>query len=173
MGLYMHTAYKWKTIEDVMVTIKERNKSKRIVNDSLYIKITGQDPLLVWDSREHRNVYMSKTDWRIASSAFAKLDASVILQIPPRYFQEVCSSIGIRSKKGAVGVKEDISPHARGAYFSLDDIYDVSIEVERRGTMPAMPSVLEIKKLFSKGYVPYKINKDGTHTPVWSEGIIL
>jgi hypothetical protein len=173
MALYLHTSYRWTTIEDVMKSIKERNRTRRIVDDSLYIKIQGKDPMLCWDSKLCRNVYISKSDWRAASPAIRRVQASVILRIKPRYFQSIAESLGIESKKGQVGITV-IPPQNSFAFYSLDDIYDISIEIERR-QIPSnnSPSIIEIKRLFSKGYIPYKRTRDGEIIPTWDEGIII
>ena len=173
MGTYLHTSYNWTTIEDAMKSIKDRRQNRRIIDDVLFIKIQGGDPMLCWDSGNCKNIYIGKTDWRAASPAIRRVEASVILRVKPRYFQSLTESLGIVSKKGVVGYME-ISPRNPNAYYSLDDLYDVAIEIERR-RLPNnnSPSVMEIRRLFAKGYVPYKRTVTGDLVPVWDEGIIV
>lgn len=173
MGTYLHTSYNWTTIEDVMKSIKSRKSKRRIIDDTLYIKIQGKDPMLCWDSAYCRNIYISKADWRGASPAIRRVEASVILRVKPRYFQSLTESLGIVPKKGVIG-RTEISLQNPNAYYSLDDLYDVSIEIERR-QLPNnnSPSVMEIRRLFTKGYVPYKKTREGNLIPVWDEGIIV
>lgn len=171
MALYVHTYHSWRTIEEVMADIKKRNRRRRILDDSLLIKIVGRDPLLVWDSESGRRIYISKQDWRNASPAITRIEASVILRIKPSKFSDISNALGIHHKKGKVDVPNPMPQQHPKVYYSLDDLYDVSIELENRRAGDA-PSVIEIRRLFNKGYVPYKRTEHGQIVPVWDEQII-
>jgi hypothetical protein len=168
MGIYVHTSYRWKTFDDVMRDIFKRTSTRRIFNDSLYMKIQGRDPLLVWDSRNLRNVYISKADWQKGSPAIKRVEASIILKVPPDTFTDYCKELGIKPKRGKVG--EPPPKQSSLAFFSLDDLIDLSILLEykdRKGT----PSAYELKKLFARGYVTYKKNKQGQLVPLWNDSM--
>jgi hypothetical protein len=169
MGIYVHTAYRWKTFDDVIRDIFKRTSKFRIFNDSLYIKIQGRDPMLVWDSRETRNIFISKADWQKGSPAIKRVEAAIIMNVPPDSLTTYCQEIGIKPKRGKIG--EAIVPKtSKNSFLSLDDLVDLSIHLEyknRQGT----PSAYELKKLFARGYVTYKKNKNGDLVPLWNASL--
>jgi hypothetical protein len=169
MGIYVHTAYRWKTFDDVIKDVFKRTNRFRIFNDSLYIRIQGRDPLLVWDSRNAKNIFISKADWQKGSPAIKRIEAAIIMNIPPDTLSTYIEDLGIKPKRGKIG-EPTVPKTSTNSYLSLDDLIDLSIDLEYRNK-EGTPSAYELKKLFARGYVTYKKNKEGQLVPLWNTSL--
>lgn len=160
------TVYKWKTVEDVMDKLSRRNKKYRIIDDIMYIKESGGDPLRAWDCYQGKFVYLSRADWVQGSPALRRSEACVLMRIHPTTFAVKQNLLGIVGKRGIMG-KPEVSMRYPNVFYSLDDCFLIMQHVESS----KMSSERELRNLFAKGYLTYKRTQDGDFIPIWSETI--
>lgn len=160
------TVYKWKTVEDVMDKLSRRNNKYRIIDDIMYIKESGGDPLRAWDTYQGKFVYLSRADWVQGSPALRATEACVLMRIHPSTFRMKKDLLGIRGKKGIMG-RATVSERYPNVFYSLDDCFLIMEHVNSSN----MASEREIRNLFAKGYLTYKRTQDGDFIPIWSETI--
>lgn len=160
------TVYKWKTVEDVMAKLQKRNKKYRIIDGTMYIKVSGTDPLMAWDCTQKKYVYLSKADWLRGSPALRRTDACVIIRMIPHQFHEKSRLLGIFGHRGSPG-KQELPRTYPNVFYSIEDC----IEIIRNTNSTKIASEKEIRQLFSKGYITYKRTQSGEFIPVWSETI--
>jgi hypothetical protein len=169
MGLDAATSVRWSDIDTIMNNITLRNKRMRIINDSLYIKSRGADPIYAWDGGSEQFVWVRKQDWSRGSPAIRLVEACVIIRTTPQLFTTYRDVAGVVSKKSVPGVKGIPRQHPR-AYYSIADLMAISRELPvKKGYDPAGDT--EIRNLFAKGFTTYKKTKDGQFVPVWDETI--
>lgn len=171
MGLQISTAIKWTTLETVLDRISTRNRTKRIINDSLFIKVGGSDPLRCWDSENKQFVYVSKKDWLEASPCFTTLDVCKILRVSPGWAKRKRQELGIQLKVGIPGKLDGVPKQAPQAYHSLNDIIEIANACVGGANNQNIASEQEIRKLFARGYTTYKKSKNGEFYPTWEETI--
>lgn len=170
MGLDPSTSVRWSDIDTVMGILNNRNKRLRIINDSLYIKGHGADPIHAWDGGAKEFVWVRKHDWVRASPAIRMTEACVIMRTTPNLFKKYKLVAGVESKKAIPGKIDGIPRQNNHAYFSITDLIEISRELPiKKGYDPAGEN--EIRKLFSQGFTTYKKTKDGQFVPVWDETI--
>lgn len=172
MGLDPTTAVRWGTVEEVMERLATRNKKLRIIHDSLYVRVRGNDPIYAWDTEAGEHVYVRKQDWLRASPAIRTTEACIILRITPAWFKHRRDELGIKAKITNPRKLPDVPKQGPMYYYTVNDIIEISRELPRRGTKVSdAADEYEIRNLFSQGYVPYKKTKNGDFIPVWSETI--
>jgi hypothetical protein len=170
MPLRLSTAIEWTSLEDALERIENRNRKKRIIFDTLYIKVGGSDPLRCWDAENLNFVYVQRSDWIAASPTIATLEACVILRVSPTTVRRHRDALGIKMKRGVPGKFEGVPKQAPQAYYSLQDIIEIARSIADN-TKLDVASENEIRKLFARGYTTYKVNRFGEFVPTWSETI--
>lgn len=170
MGLDSNTAVKWNTVEDVMEIIGNRNKKMRIINESLHVMIKGTDPIYCYDNEGARYVYVRKSDWTKSSPAIKTIEACIILRITPHWFKRKKNELGIVPKGSVRGKVPGVRAQGKMVYYTVSDLIEISQSLVRTGPNGAAGEE-EIRKLFTRGYLTYKMTKDGQFLPVWDESI--
>jgi hypothetical protein len=171
MSLSLSTAYKWITLEEVLDRIHTRNKRYRIINDELFVRINGSDPVKCWRNDARMFVYVSKSDWLKASPAITTLEAAKILRITPYHVVRKRNELGILLKARTPGKVDGVPRQGPNAYFSVQDIIEIANDTPGGGRNSNVASELEIRRLFAQGYTSYKKLSNGEFVPVWEETI--
>lgn len=171
MSLSLSTAYKWITIEDVLDRIHTRNKRLRIINDSLFIRVSGTDPVKCWDNDGKVFVYVSKSDWLKASPAITTLEAAKIIRMTPHNVVKKRNELGIFLKARTPGKLDGVPKQPPNAYFSIQDVIEIANNTKGNGRNSDIASELEIRRLFAQGYTSYKKLPNGEFVPIWEETI--
>jgi hypothetical protein len=171
MGLSLQTAYKWITIEEVLDRIHTRNKKLRIINDALFVKVAGGDPIKCWNAHDKVFVYVSKNDWIKASPAITTLEAAKLIRITPYTVIRKRNDLGIMLKPNTPGKLDGVPKQQPGAYFSISDVIEIANNTSWNGRNQDPASELEIRRLFAQGYTAYKKLSNGEFVPIWEETI--
>lgn len=172
MGLDPQTAIRWTTPEQALGRVQTRNKRLRIVNESLMVRVRGNDPLYVWDSAAEHHVYIRKQDWVRASPAIRTIESCVILRMTPPTFRKRRDEMGVVPKRTTLRKFEDVPYHGPQTYYTINDLVEISKAFsDNKKNLSNFATEQEIRKLFSEGYVAYKRTKTGDFIPVWSESI--
>lgn len=170
MTLDATTAVRWGSVEDVLEKLSKRNRKFRVINDSLVIHSRGNDPMYCWDGEGEEWVWIRKQDWLKASPAIRTTEACILLRITPAWFKRRRDELGIKPKRSAMG-KKDLPVQGFQVYYSLNDIIEISRELPTNKFENGPADEHEIRKLFARGYVTYKLSKSGEYLPVWDESI--
>jgi hypothetical protein len=171
MPLQLSTAVKWTTLEDALERISKRNRTKRIIFDSLFIKVGGSDPLKCWDSNRRQFVYVTRADWLAASPAMTSLEVCKILRVTPGALKKRRDELGIKLKNGIPGRVEGVPTQAPQAYHSINDVIEIANSFVGHRNAGHIASEQEVRRLFTRGYTTYKLTKAGEFIPTWEETI--
>lgn len=171
MGLDAKTAISWTTLEEVLDRLEARNAKMRIINESLHVSIRGADPKYCWDGAGERYVYVRKQDWLKASPAIRTVEACVILRITPAWFKKRKNELGIEGKRSIPGKVAGVKRQGPMVYYSVEDIIQIARSLTSSGKGRNHAGEEEVRRLFSKGYVSYKLARSGEFVPVWDESI--
>lgn len=171
MGLDPETAIRWTTPEQAMYRISTRNKRLRIIEESLYIKCSGNDPIKAWDTEGNRFVYVRKQDWVKASPAIRTIEAAVLLRMTKAWFKKRRDASGVVPKRSNHHKIEGVPKQGPQTYYSINDLVEISKSTINDGRESGFAGEHEIRHMFSQGYVSYKRLTNGDFVPIWSESI--